>query len=227
MSTGILQRELLLIRHGESLANAARDGDDDGGELIDSVLSEKGEAQARALGEFYKSETIDTVFASGLKRAVQTAGALASKQANNCVNILPYACEIGMPVDYPGQSIESLSALRSDVSLRLADGVDPAEPFSVPDPTPGDFEERYFERAKRVLDYMDDRFNGGERVALVSHAGFLTYIIFYLLGFRDMQPKQDFRLSNTGVTRILFYEPDTNKYGDVIFDCVNDRSHLL
>ena len=41
------------------------------------------------------------------------------------------------------------------------------------------------------------------------------------------EPFYDFRLSNTGVTKIDFYEPGTNKYGDMVFDYVNRTGHLL
>ncbi len=226
MSEGILLRELLLIRHGESKANIEQADENDCAGQADSVLSERGIYQAAKLAEYLRDENPDAVFSSGLRRAVQTGAAVSALREDRKLYILPGACEINMPAGYPGQTMQGLKALCPGADISLAPDVDPAAPLCVPDPTPDENEERYFERAKEVVDYFAAHFSSGEKVALVSHAGFLTYIIFYLLGFRHVQPRQDFRLSNTGITRILFFEPGTNRYGDVIFDCVNERRHL-
>ena len=226
MSEGVLLRELLLIRHGESRANVSLADENDYIGQVDSVLSERGAYQAAKLGEYLQEERPDAVFSSGLRRAVQTGAAVCALREDRKLYILPCACEIGMPQDYPGQTIEALRTLCPGADISLAPDIDTLTPLSVPDSAPGEYEERYFERSKEVLDYFAAHFNSGEKIALVSHAGFLTYIIFYLLGFRHVQPRQDFRLSNTGITRILFFEPGTNQYGDVIFDCVNERKHL-
>lgn len=61
--------ELWLVRHGESLANT-------GGRLSgwsDVPLSERGEAQARALGPLLRGREFDGVWSSDLERAVTTA----------------------------------------------------------------------------------------------------------------------------------------------------------
>lgn len=64
---------LLLVRHGETALNAAR--------ILqppDTPLSERGLAQAEALGRRLAGETIAAVWASDLPRAWQTAQALAA-----------------------------------------------------------------------------------------------------------------------------------------------------
>ena len=222
----VLLRELTIIRHGESKANAGLDPQDDYAEYHDSSLSDLGILQAEKLRDYLADYGFNAVYSSGLRRAAQTAGVLAGKQNGKSIFILPSACEIGMDPEYKGQSLADIRALCPGVNVSLAEGVNPAAPLSVPDECPYEHEERYFERAKAVLDYMGGHYNSGEKIALVSHAGFLTYMIFRLLGFTDFQPRQDFRLSNTGMTRILFFKEGTNKYGDVIFDCVNERPHL-
>ncbi|WP_018466669.1 histidine phosphatase family protein [Calidithermus timidus] len=61
--------EIWLVRHGETLWNAE-------GRLTgwsDVALSKRGEAQARALFPFLAAEPFDSVVASDLSRAVQTA----------------------------------------------------------------------------------------------------------------------------------------------------------
>ncbi len=222
----VLLRELTLIRHGESTANAGIDPQGNFTEMHDPLLSASGEAQAEKLSAYLADYGFDAVFSSGLRRAAQTAAAVASRQTSRSIFVLPDACELGMPAEYRGHTFEQICALCPDVDVFRAPGTDPGALLSVPDETPYEHEERYFARARSVFDYMDAHFNSGEKIALVSHAGFLTYMIFSLLGFSDFQPRQDFRLSNTGLTRILFYKDSTNKYGEVIFDCVNERPHL-
>src|SRR5687767_4084079 len=66
--------ELLLIRHGLPVRRELEAG------AADPELSEAGHAQARHLAEYLSSEVLDAVFASPLRRAVQTAEPLAEAQ---------------------------------------------------------------------------------------------------------------------------------------------------
>ena len=36
----------------------------------------------------------------------------------------------------------------------------------------------------------------------------------------------DLDFKNTGVTKVTIYKKDTNKYGDIVFEFINDTSHL-
>lgn len=67
---------LILIRHGESEANkrGQNQGRNDG--WANTSLSEKGKEQARQVSERLKTEKIDHIFASDLKRAKETAEAI-------------------------------------------------------------------------------------------------------------------------------------------------------
>lgn len=225
MSEPILLRELTLIRHGESRANAAIGPFNNVMDEQDPLLTDLGLEQADLLGKYFEKtgEKFDAVYSSGLRRTVQTAAGILKHSEDKTLNIMPELCEIGLKPEYQGQTFEELSLLWPH--MQIAEGVD-ATTMVVPDELPKEEEYRYFERAGRVLDYIDERYKNGKKIALVSHAGFLTYIIFHIIGYRDMQPIYDFRLSNTGVTKILFYEPGTNVYGDMVFDCVNERCHL-
>ena len=69
--------KLILVRHGESEANAK---DIFQGQNIDSELSEKGKQQAKKIAERLKNENIEAIYSSGLKRAKQTADELANLQ---------------------------------------------------------------------------------------------------------------------------------------------------
>ena len=65
--------KLILIRHGESIANKNKkhQGRDD--EWRDTSLSEKGMKQTKKVSERLKNEQIDYIFSSDLKRAKETA----------------------------------------------------------------------------------------------------------------------------------------------------------
>ena len=78
---------LYIARHGESRGNT---GEDNG---PDPILSEKGLAQARLLGERMKRIHLNRVFSSPLTRAVQTARATAELQSTE-VEILPDCYEV-------------------------------------------------------------------------------------------------------------------------------------
>lgn len=130
-----------------------------------------------------------------------TASALIGEK-DNIVYIMPDLCEIGVFPEYPGLSFDELKEYcKKSVPI---EGLENCNKTAIPDGSPWEFEERFFERADRVLGYLDTHFKNGEKVAVVSHAGFLTYIFFRLIGYRDKQPKYDFQLSNTGVTKISF-----------------------
>lgn len=224
MAKMILTRELYLIRHGESFCNIEGFKAETFIDKHDPELTENGICQAKKLGEYHKNEDYDYIFCSPLRRAAMTAVEFLGDR-NQPLYAMPDLCEIGVSPEYVGVSYDELK--------KYSPRIVPAKEYeeytrtAVPDETPRENEERYFKRAKRVLDYIDRYFTKGEKIALVSHAGFLTYIIFYLFGYRDKEPNYDMKISNTGVTKISFYEPGTNPNGDVIFDYVNNTSHLV
>ena len=77
----VLELELYIIRHGESLGNIGYNGRTDLTltESVDPVLSEKGINQAIAAGEFLAETVFDAVYSSALMRAVRTAGEIIKK----------------------------------------------------------------------------------------------------------------------------------------------------
>ena len=226
MAEGKILRELFLIRHAESRGNAGIDGEGIA-DSADPLLTELGVSQAEKLGLYWSNKiTFDVVYSSGLRRAVETANGIIEHQPGSPeLNILPDLCEIGVSPDYDGFTVEELRSLCP--AAVPADGTGDAGKLVIPDETPGENEKEYFQRAKRVIDYFEARYSSGEKLAVVSHAAFLTYLIFYIIGCRDKEPYYDFTLSNTGVTRIIFYEEGTYPYGDVAFEGVNDLRHLV
>lgn len=224
LSEKILLRELYLIRHGESYCNIEDFVPETFLDEHDPELSPKGCEQAQKLGKYWSYKNFDAIYTSPLRRAVMTsAGFLGDKKQS--LYLMPDLCEIGISPEYNGFLPEDLK--QYSPYIQFAEGYENCAKTAVSDECPWEHEERYFARAEKVLKYIEERYNGGETVALVSHAGFMTYLMFYLMGYRDNEPGYDIRNSNTGVTKISFYEPGTNKYGDMIIEYVNDRRHLV
>lgn len=218
-------REIYLIRHGESLSNIGIGTDTPEGNF-DPLLSPFGEKQIESVGRYLAEKELDVLYSSGLRRAVQTAAAVAKYQPKaKEINLIPKLCEISISPDYSGHTLDELKSLVPQAKLKYAEGIE-KENFAVPDPTPWEDEARYFNRVKEVLDYIDERYNSGEKIGIVGHAGLMTYFIFYILGYRDAQPNMDFSLYNTSITKIRFYKPGTYPYGDVIFRYINRVNHL-
>ncbi|MBR4728597.1 MAG: histidine phosphatase family protein [Clostridia bacterium] len=218
-ATPIILRELYLIRHGQSLGNI--DGIPADAGLIekeDPALSPLGERQALQLGLFYAETPFAAVYASALQRAIQTAaGLLSAKAAPQPVMIEPLLTEIGLDPAFEGRT---RAALRQVCPLLEFPEGPLIQSNAFHD------EAAAFARARALFAKLFAQYQKGEKIALVSHAGILTFLIFELIGYHEHQPF-DFRLTNTGVTRVVFYQPGTNPYGDMVFDCVNDCSHLL
>ncbi len=66
---------LYLVRHGATIANEARPHVLQG-RGVNHSLSQNGRAQAKAVGEVFASRSFDALYASPLKRAVETAEAI-------------------------------------------------------------------------------------------------------------------------------------------------------
>ena len=64
---------LIIVRHGESVANSKEIDQGNKDEWSDTPLTEKGLNQARAVAQRLKDEDIKIIFTSDLKRAKQTA----------------------------------------------------------------------------------------------------------------------------------------------------------
>jgi len=220
----VLELELYLIRHGQSMGNKGYGRDDlTLREMADPVLTDLGKAQADALGKFYATTDFDAVYSSGLFRAVETASRLLAGQKREKTQfILPYLTEVGMGEEYKGATLEELREYNKSITL--------AEDFTENDPilcySQGRDEDLLYERAKKTVEYIRKRYNKGEKVALVSHAAYLTYVVFQIMGYQK-NPFFDVSVFNTSVTKINFYKEGTNKYGDVVFDYLNSTTHLL
>ncbi|MBQ6898404.1 MAG: histidine phosphatase family protein [Clostridia bacterium] len=220
----VVELEIYLIRHGQSNANAGIKVRETPTiqDRADPYLTEIGVSQAKALGQHLSDVDFDHVYSSALFRAERTATEVINAQKKpQKLRILPFLTENGMGRDYAGATWEELHAINPDAHL-------------APD-LPGDTEilcysdhddnASHYIRAEKTIEYLRAHHNNKEKICVVSHAAFITHVVFYLMGLKEV-PSFDINFSNTGVTKIIFYKKGTNKYGDIIFDYINSTAHL-
>lgn len=220
----VVELEIYLIRHGQSNGNAGirvrevptiQD-------MADPVLTELGIKQAEGAGEYLSDIDFDAFYSSALLRAERTATEIIKKQKNSkALRILPLLTENGMGEEYEGAGWDEIRKINPDAVFAP----------DISDDTPlmcyssKDDDKAHFIRAKKTVEYFRAHHGNGEKICVVSHAAFITHIVFYLMGLEDV-PLFDINFSNTGITKIIFYKPGTNPYGDIIFDYINRISHL-
>ena len=220
----IIELELYIIRHGQSLGNIARSTDGLSLEdLHDPRLTDLGKNQAVACGERFKNTEFDAVYSSALLRAVETATEIIKKQPQEkALKVLPYLTEAGVSPEYSHSSFTKINKINKNAVL--AEGIDPAKSLFYYNKTSD--ERDLFERAEKALEYIKAHQREGEKIAIVSHAAFITYLVFSLMGYKEACPLFDLDFKNTGVTKVTIYKKGTNKYGDIVFEFINDTSHL-
>lgn len=220
----VVELEIYLIRHAQSNGNAGikvrevptiQD-------MADPRLTELGISQAKKLGAYLSDIQFDAVYSSALLRAERTATeVIACQQERQKLRLLPLLTENGMGEDYSGASWEEIHEINPDAAL--APDVDENAPLMCYSSKNDDY--AHFLRAKETIEYFRAHHKMGEKICVVSHAAFITHIVFYLMGLSEV-PLFDINFSNTGVTRIIFYKHGTNQYGDTIFDYINSTTHL-
>lgn len=196
------------LRHGESVGNAESRWQGQS----DYPLTTKGRAQARALAERWKAETIrfDLAIASPLGRARETAEIVAS-----AVNVNLELDPIWMERD-----IGEMEGLTAEEVRQM-----PQPPFTTPyDSIGGDGEGDWelFLRAGQALHALLRRPAGA--YLIVSHGGMLNQVMHAVVG---VPPHLDpsgvrFRFENTAFARV-YYFPHQHRWA---IDAVNDHAHF-
>lgn len=226
MPGSIIKVQVYLVRHGESMGNIGYPGQ---GEICtadreDPTLSPKGIRQAQLLGQRFRSVPLDCVFSSGLRRTLSTAKAVIAAQPENGakeIEIIPELSETGISDKYYGFTIDEL---KQSYPVVLAEGIN-SERMIVTSEGTDDYWN--LARAARVWEYIFDRFDSGEKIMLTAHGNFNTSLFLSALKIPP-QTGFDVSFSNTGVTKFIFYQQGTGRYGDdVVMDYHNDISHLF
>lgn len=183
--------QLLLIRHGESVANRQRilQGH------LDSPLNETGREQAAKLADLLHAEAFAMVYASDLSRARETAQVL-SERLEVALELDPDLREIGIG-RFTGLSwAEIAERYPEDYQRLIASSMD----WSVVPDAEG--EEAAQARLERFMAKIRER-HAGERLAVVAHGAILRRLIRKLMG---LPGAFDFELSNASCTELHLSE---------------------
>ncbi|QHM73946.1 2,3-diphosphoglycerate-dependent phosphoglycerate mutase GpmB [Mixta intestinalis] len=203
--------QVYLVRHGETVWNAARriQGQSD------SALTEKGEYQARQVGERVRSLGITHVISSDLGRTRRTAEIIAD--ACGCgVTLDARLRELNMGV-LEQRPIDSLSEQEEAWRRTLLDGtVDGRIPEG----------ESLAELAARMHQALNACFDlpAGSRPLLVSHGIALGVLIGTLLGL-PAHAERRLRLRNCSLSRVDHQQSAWLAQGWVV-ETAGDVSHL-
>jgi len=167
--------EVLLIRHGEQKIDPDGPVDD----LRDPPLTERGEQQAKLLGEALSTTNLDAVYASPLRRAHDTAKAVASHHRLEPV-VIDDLREVEIFRDIPtGQKITDVmdEHLLKAVRQRMLDERSwDVYPYSEPS---HDFKKRCINAVESAIAR-----HGSERIAIVCHGGVINAYIGHAIGSR-------------------------------------------
>jgi len=185
--------KLILIRHGETYWNKERRIQ---GGSSDTELSEVGLKQASLLTSFLKGENVSVIVSSPLKRALDTAKAIAIQHK------IPVEIDAGLKEIEVGEMEGlSLSSLNTGFSQYLMRGWQEGGSGRLPGGESFvELQQRSWACIERLLAEHKDR-----TAVVVSHYFVILAIIFKALGLQlDCLPK--FRVDTGGVSIIEFNE---------------------
>lgn len=210
--------ELFIVRHGE--CRAQRDPDD---ASPDSPLTPLGEIQARSVAERLTRDGITHIVSSPLVRALATAS-IVGAACRQPIAVWLDACEIWQDA-YQGQARDVLSVL-------CPAAIFPVEMTDAGWSHAGDTEDSLHARCERVAARLVREFAQTDRVAFVSHGGFLNHLLHVLLHIPS-DHRLWFHLENASLSVLRFisrqqyrgwplYPPFT-----VEVRALNDTTHLV
>jgi probable phosphoglycerate mutase len=190
----MIQKEILLIRHGETDWNAERRLQGH----LDIALNVQGVRQADALGRALRGVELDAVFASDLRRALQTAQAVAGPKGmavkidpalrERCYGAFEGLRHADIQLRYP-QHYAAWQA--RDADARFPKGEREAE-------TLREFTERAVGAIMRLVATADCR-----RMAIVTHGGVLECIYRAVNRVSSSAPR-DFEIRNASINRMTW-----------------------
>lgn len=191
------RQEIILVRHGQSTANAA--GIWQG--QLDFPLSDTGREQARLAGRALISTRLDALYASPLSRAYETAELIARESRF-----------VGEVVASPGLSERAGGLLEGTTGeerearipelMQKLSTLPEEERWSV---VGAETDEEVLHRFDGAMTEIRTRHDAGSRIVVVSHGGALRAYLRYLLGPEVLPDSQ--RAPNASITR-LSWRPD-------------------
>ena len=187
-------KEIYLIRHGRQSSKLCN---------VDVSLDDAGRQQSHLVADRLASYGLEALYASGLKRAQETAQAI-SETTGLSVRTVEAFHEIEFESHY-GKFVRQRAAQESDLAY------------------PGG------ENGQDVIDRIGNDFKKiceapEKKVAIVTHGGVIRALCAFLLHM-PMKHKLQFAvdLENTSITEILYDE----KTGRFYLERLNDYEHLM
>ncbi|HEU4319248.1 MAG TPA: histidine phosphatase family protein [Acidimicrobiia bacterium] len=196
------RREIVFVRHAESQANVdgVWNGRTDGG------LSAAGEASLDALGRRLSSWRFDAVISSPLSRARRTAESFSDD-----VTIDERFTEVDLGI-WEGLSVAEVRERHGDQLQQAMD--DKVTPMG----ERGESLSAVAQRALAAVDDLYDKMVDGQRVAVVTHGGFMQSVLSRHMAGHGRRAHSF--TSNTGITRII------RQFGRPRLASFNDTGHL-
>jgi probable phosphoglycerate mutase len=201
--------EVLLIRHAQQDADFERASI---GEIMNPPLSEQGRRQAALLGQALSTLKLDAIFASPLKRTMETAQAVARHHRLE-LDVMEDLREVEIFRDLPEEKtakealgMDLLEAVRQRMMIERSWDVYP-------------YSESSFDFKKRAINAVETAIarNPGERIAIVTHGGVINAYAGYIIASSyDMF----FRPAHTSVNTIVAGG------GRRVLRALNDAHHL-
>ncbi len=225
MSNAIIEMELYIVRHGESMGNVGREAELDEQLRHDPPLTEKGQKQADLLGRYFADLPLDALFASGMRRALQTAEAVRFYQPENgakTMQVHKIFTECNTGEDTKARTIKEINLDFPQAVCAPETDAHEGIMFYGRD----DSDAMLLERGKQAIAYLRTHFHNGERVMVAAHAAFNTFMLYAALGLSHEQ-KFDPSFYNTGITKIIFFKQGTARFADVYLEYMNSVPHLI
>ena len=198
----------IFVRHGETEWNVT--GRYQG--QTDVPLSEKGRAQAEALGKRFADIHVDEVYSSPLKRAYDTARAIAEPKG------LPIHKVDGIKElnfgEWDGLTKEQLTEQFGEAFVKYR-----IEPFHYPMAGEGTLNRAKLRVGAALEDIKEEFRHTDKTIVVVAHGGILKLAIFYLLDISS-RLYRCIELDNTSLT-IIDVEEDR-----CILRVLNDAHHM-
>lgn len=195
---------LILVRHGQSEGNAS--GIVQG--HLDFDLTDLGRQQALATSERLRSEKIDRVIASPLKRAFNTAVAIAA----------PHGVEVELELALMEYDLGAVSGLTGAEIRERYPEIREAYSRGVRPVFPGEEGREVFAaRVGRVLaEWVESR----QTVVAVAHGGVITALCYAVAGIESRGPGL-FEIANCAITEVTL-----DRAGRKVIARHNDTCHL-
>ena len=193
--------ELLLVRHALPVKRIVTQGP------ADPELSDDGHAQSRHLGAYLRPEGIDAIYASPLRRAVQTATPL-SELTGVEIRIEPGVAEYDRNSD-TYIPVEELKATNHPQWQAMMRGE-----RETGDESPEEFDRRVVESVEALV-----AAHPGQKIAIVCHGGVINTYVAHVLG---LAPTTGFFYPNyTSIHRII-----AARSGERTISTLNETFHL-